>query len=52
VIRSKLPFDRMPERGLDRTAPILDAWARDRYEVRGRRGNYTLWAPSGSLPLD
>jgi len=45
VIAPTTPFDRMPERALERWAPQVARWVRIRYEVRAQVGPYRLMAP-------
>lgn len=47
VIWPTLPFDHRIARSVEQSAPLVVAWVRDRYEERGRRGRYALWAPKG-----
>ena len=48
VIWPTLPFDHRRARAVDASAPRVTAWVRERYEERGRRGRYALWAPKGA----
>ena len=45
VIAPVAPFDRMPERALERWAPRVARWVRARYEVQAQVGPFRLMVP-------
>jgi hypothetical protein len=45
VIWEEKPFDGMPERSVERTAPLVAAWVKERYEPVGAGVYRTVWFP-------
>jgi len=45
VVYPSEPFDRHPARGLDRTAPLLDEWVSEHYEIRLEAPLYRIMVP-------
>jgi len=46
VLRPELPFDRDPERAIERIAPRVAAWVDERYRARETRAGFVLLLPT------
>jgi hypothetical protein len=46
VLRPDIPFDRDPERAIERIAPRVAAWVDEHYRERGKRAGYVLMLPN------
>jgi hypothetical protein len=51
VLLPEFPFDRDPERAIERIAPRVAAWVEEHYRERGKRAGYVLLLPNaGASP--